>query len=276
MPLYPGDPLTPGVGATKDAKRLDRQRGQDHHQDSRCCRFPTRDAQPLLAALKGPVAPDELARRAAHHLSRGTRPGESPPEGAIQLGHQAALRRDRQDSRLRPIPTSGSFAAIITMPGSTAPKIPVSGTVALMEEARGLRDTAEAGMEAEAHHHLLRVGRRGAGAAGLHRVGRSARRRTAPARRRLHQYATATAAAISAMGGSHSLEKFINGVARDIAGSREKDLRCGSATSSKRIADAKTRRRPQGSARPRRPAHRRAGLGLATTPSFSIIWASRR
>ena len=22
MPVYPGDPLTPGVGATKDAKRL--------------------------------------------------------------------------------------------------------------------------------------------------------------------------------------------------------------------------------------------------------------
>ena len=26
MPIYPGDPLTPGVGATKDAKRLDRSR----------------------------------------------------------------------------------------------------------------------------------------------------------------------------------------------------------------------------------------------------------
>ena len=25
MPVYPGDPLTPGVGATKDAKRLDRK-----------------------------------------------------------------------------------------------------------------------------------------------------------------------------------------------------------------------------------------------------------
>ena len=22
MPIYPGDPLTPGIGATKDAKRL--------------------------------------------------------------------------------------------------------------------------------------------------------------------------------------------------------------------------------------------------------------
>src|SRR5512139_2676337 len=25
MPVYPGDPLTPGAGATKDAKRLDRK-----------------------------------------------------------------------------------------------------------------------------------------------------------------------------------------------------------------------------------------------------------
>ena len=39
MPLYPGDPLTPGVGATADAKRLDVQRRADADQDSGAADF---------------------------------------------------------------------------------------------------------------------------------------------------------------------------------------------------------------------------------------------
>ena len=34
MGLYPGDPLTPGIGATKDAKRLAMSDAADHHEDS--------------------------------------------------------------------------------------------------------------------------------------------------------------------------------------------------------------------------------------------------
>jgi len=56
MVIYPGDPLTPGVGATKDAKRLDRK------DASTILKIPVlpisyHDAQPLLAALDGTVAP---------------------------------------------------------------------------------------------------------------------------------------------------------------------------------------------------------------------------
>ncbi len=56
MTLYTGDPLTPGVGATKDAKRLS-------IEDAKVIlKIPVMpisygDAQPLLAALDGPVAP---------------------------------------------------------------------------------------------------------------------------------------------------------------------------------------------------------------------------
>jgi len=55
---YPGDPLTPGVGATADAKRLD-------IKDARTIiRIPVlpisyADALPLLSALKGPVASEK-------------------------------------------------------------------------------------------------------------------------------------------------------------------------------------------------------------------------
>jgi N-acetylated-alpha-linked acidic dipeptidase len=56
MTTYPGDPLTPGVGATKDAKRLSIAEARS------ILKIPVMpisyaDAQPLLAALGGPVAP---------------------------------------------------------------------------------------------------------------------------------------------------------------------------------------------------------------------------
>ncbi|MFV4733733.1 hypothetical protein ACNJUX_21410, partial [Mycobacterium tuberculosis] len=56
MTTYPGDPLTPGVGATKDAKRLTRETA------TTILKIPAlpisyADAQPILEALGGPVAP---------------------------------------------------------------------------------------------------------------------------------------------------------------------------------------------------------------------------
>lgn len=57
MPLYPGDPLTPGVGATKDAKRLPIK---DAPTLTKIPVLPISyaDALPLLRALGGPVAPE--------------------------------------------------------------------------------------------------------------------------------------------------------------------------------------------------------------------------
>jgi N-acetylated-alpha-linked acidic dipeptidase len=56
MPIYPGDPLTPGVGATHDAKRLKISDAQT------ILKIPVlpisyADARPFLEALDGPVAP---------------------------------------------------------------------------------------------------------------------------------------------------------------------------------------------------------------------------
>jgi N-acetylated-alpha-linked acidic dipeptidase len=56
MPVYSGDPLTPGVGATKNAKRLSISEAKT------LMKIPVipisyGDAQPLLSALAGPVAP---------------------------------------------------------------------------------------------------------------------------------------------------------------------------------------------------------------------------
>jgi len=56
MVIYPGDPLTPGIGAIKDAKRLDKK---DAVTILKIPVLPIsyHDAQPLLAALDGAVAP---------------------------------------------------------------------------------------------------------------------------------------------------------------------------------------------------------------------------
>jgi N-acetylated-alpha-linked acidic dipeptidase len=56
MVIYPGDPLTPGIGATEDAKRLTRE------DATNLLKIPVlpisyHDAEPLLKALSGPVAP---------------------------------------------------------------------------------------------------------------------------------------------------------------------------------------------------------------------------
>ena len=58
LPIYPGDPLTPGIGATKDAHRLDRKDAEN------LLKIPVlpisyHDAESLLRSLEGPVAPED-------------------------------------------------------------------------------------------------------------------------------------------------------------------------------------------------------------------------
>jgi N-acetylated-alpha-linked acidic dipeptidase len=142
-PLYPGDPLTPGVAATKDAKRLKLQDAQS------LAKIPVlpisyADAQPLLAALEGPVAPANW--RGA--LPFTYRMGPGPAKVHLQL----AFNWD-----LKPV-----YDVIATMRGAEEPDLwvlrgnhhdgwvngaddPVSGQVVLLEEARALGELAKQG-----------------------------------------------------------------------------------------------------------------------------------
>jgi len=142
-PLYPGDPLTPGVGATKEAKRLKLQDAQS------LAKIPVlpisyADAQPLLAALEGPVVPANW--RGALPLTYRMGPG--PAKVHLQL----AFNWD-----LKPV-----YDVIATMRGSDEPDLwvlrgnhhdgwvngaddPVSGQVVLLEEARALGELAKQG-----------------------------------------------------------------------------------------------------------------------------------
>ena len=100
---------------------------------------------------------------------------------------------------------------------------PVSGQVAMMEEARAMGDAGQAGMEAEADDHFLRLGWRGARPAWVHRMGRDACRRNYSAKPRSISTRMATGAAFCGVEGSHTLEKFVNGVARDVEDPRGED-----------------------------------------------------
>lgn len=143
MPLYPGDVLTPGIAATKDAKRLERSEAKT------ITKIPVlpisyEDAKPLLEALKGPVAP--AGWRGGLPLTYHIGPGPAKVHLKLEF-----------DWKLTP-----AFDVIATLEGSQFPdqwvlrgnhhdawvhgaNDPISGLVALLEEARVVGELAKQG-----------------------------------------------------------------------------------------------------------------------------------
>jgi len=143
MPTYPGDVLTPGYAATKDAERLDRK---DAPTITKIPVLPIsyEDAQPLLAALDGAVAPRSWrgGLPITYHI------GPGPAKVHLKLEF---------DWQLKP-----AHNVIATMKGTDFPdqwvmrgnhhdawvhgaNDPISGMVALMEEARAVAELAKKG-----------------------------------------------------------------------------------------------------------------------------------
>jgi len=213
MPIYPGDPLTPGVGATKDAKRLPLSEAVT------LTKIPVLpisygDAQPLLAALKGPVAPERW--RGALPITYHIGPGPA------KVHLRARFNWD----------TKTIYNVIARIPGDAYPdqwiirgnhhdawvngaEDPVSGTSALLEEARGLAALARQGWKPKrtiilcvwdgeeegllgstewAEDHAEELGRKAA----------------------VYINSDSNGRGYLQVEGSHTLERFINGVARDV------------------------------------------------------------
>jgi len=143
MPLYPGDVLTPGYGATLKADRLERK---DAPTITKIPVLPIsyEDAQPLLEALGGPVAP-------------GSWRGGLPITYHIGPGPAKVHLKLEFDWQIKP-----AYNVIATLTGSEFPNEwvlrgnhhdawvhgaadPVSGMVALMEEARAVGELAKKG-----------------------------------------------------------------------------------------------------------------------------------
>jgi N-acetylated-alpha-linked acidic dipeptidase len=238
--VSPGDPLTPGVGATPDAKRLALK---DAKSITKIPVLPISygDAQPLLAALAGPMAPEEW---------RGSLPiPYHVGPGPAQVHLKVAFNWD-----IKPV-----YDVIAKIPGSVAPdewvirgnhhdgwvngaEDPISAQVSLLEEARGLSLLLKQGWKPrrtiiycawDGEEPML--------------LGSTEWVETHADELREHAAVyintDGNGRGILTMGGSHSLEQFINGVARDIEDPETKMSVWQRAQLSK-IAEAKSTKDP--------------------------------
>jgi N-acetylated-alpha-linked acidic dipeptidase len=257
MPLFPGDPLTPDVGSTKDAKRLALK---DAPTLTKIPVMPISyaDALPLLRALAGPMAPEAWrgALPIPYHLGPGPatvhlklefdwktvpaydviakmRGVERPEEWIIRGNHHDAWVNGADD--------------------------PLSGLVAEMEEARALAELAKSGWKpkrtivyaawdgeepgllgstewAEAHADLLKKNAA------------------------VYINSDTNGRGFLSVGGSHTLEKFVNEVGRDVTDPQTK-VSVLERTRALRLAN--------GNAEVRRTTRERADLSIGALGSGS-------
>jgi N-acetylated-alpha-linked acidic dipeptidase len=213
MPIYPGDPLTPGVGATKNAKRLTLA------QAATITKIPVLpisygDAQPLLAALGGPIAP--AAWR-----------GGLPITYRLGAGPAKVHLRVKSDWSLKTL-----YDVIAKLPGTTeadqwvirgnhhdawvnGAQDPISGLVAELEEARSLGALYQQGWRPK--RTIIYAAWDGE-EPGL--LGSTEWVETHAEELKAHAVAYLNSDTNSRgyfeAEGSHSLEKFVNGVAMDV------------------------------------------------------------
>jgi len=145
LPYAPGDPLTPGYGATDDAKRI---KIEDATSLTKIPVLPIsyHDALPLLKALEGPVAPSHW--RGALPITYRIGPGPAKVHLKLEFNWD-----------LKP-----AYDVIATLKGSTHPdewvirgnhhdawvhgaNDPISGLVAMMEEARAVSALVKQGFQ---------------------------------------------------------------------------------------------------------------------------------
>ncbi len=214
MPVYPGDPLTPGRGATLNAERLSRE------DASTLMRIPVLpisygDAKVLLQALSGPVAPASWrgALPFTYHI------GPGPARVHVKLEF---------DWDLAP-----AFNVIARMQGSQYPDEwivrgnhrdgwvfgaadPISGMVALMEEARAVGELAKQGFRPR--RTLVYAGW-GAEEPGLLGSTEWVEEHADVLREKAVAYINSdgNGRGFLRAGGSHTLERLVNEVARSVA-----------------------------------------------------------
>lgn len=214
MPLFPGDPLTKGVGATRDAKRIDIKNAET------LTKIPVlpisySDALPLLKNLDGAVVPESW---------RG-----SLPITYHYGGRSPTVRMKLEFNwEIKPI-----YNVVAKMQGSQYPDQwvirgnhrdawvngaddPISGLVALMEEARGISELAKTGWRPK---RTIIYAAWDAEEQGLIGSTEWAELHADELRRKAAVYINtdSNGRGFLGMGGSHTLERFINEVARSVA-----------------------------------------------------------
>jgi len=236
MPTYPGDPLTPGTGATPDAKRLDIKEAKT------LTKIPVLpisygDAQPLLSAMKGPVAPTSF--RGSLPITYHVGPGPAKVHLKVKANWDIKRLHD----------------VIIKIPGTTYPdqwiirgnhhdgwvngaEDPISGAVAMLEEARALSELQKQGWKPKRTIIYALWDGEEPGLLGSTEWGES---HADELRKHAAVYINTDGNGRGPLnvGGSHSLEQFINGVAKDIV-DPEKKISVWKRAQARQIADART------------------------------------
>ncbi len=246
MPVYPGDPTTPGVGAKGDVKRLALK---DIPTLTKIPTLPISygDAKPLLAALKGPVAPENF--RGALPITYHVGPGPAKVHLKVEFNWD-----------IKPV-----YDVIAKIPGSESPdqwivrgnhhdgwvngaEDPISGQIALLEEARGLSELLKQGWKPKrtiiycawdgeepmllgstewAEYHADELQKHAA----------------------LYINTDGNGRGFLEVEGSHSLEKFVNGVARDIT-DPEKSISVWKRSQARRLTGGRPEERKDARTRP--------------------------
>ena len=213
MPARPGDALTPGYAATKDAERL------SINEASTIMKIPVMpisyaDALPLLKAIKGPVVPDSWkgGLPITYHI------GPGPAKVNLHLEFDWSLRT--------------AYNPVGRMKGSVYPdewimrgnhhdgwghgaSDPISGMVSLMEEARAIGELTKTGWRPK--RTLIYAGW-DAEEPGLLGSTEWVEYNLNDIREKMVVYINTDGTGVGylSMGGSHSLEKFVNEVIRDV------------------------------------------------------------
>jgi len=213
MPLYPGDPLTPGYGAKPDVERL---AIEDAPTIMKIPVMPISyaDALPLLKALEGPVAPSSWrgALPVTYHI------GPGPIKVHLQLKFDWGLRR--------------AYNPVAKLKGSVYPDEwimrgnhhdgwaqgaadPISGMVSLMEEARAIGELVKTGWRPK--RTLVYAGW-DAEEPGLLGSTEWVEYHLDEIQEKMVVYINTDGTGVGFMGvsGSHSLEKFVNEVASEV------------------------------------------------------------
>jgi len=257
LPVYAGDPLTPGIGATKNARRIQIQ------EAATLTKIPVlpisyADALPLLKALGGPIAPEDW--RGALPMTYHLGPGPAKVHLKVEFNWSMATARDviaRLSGAERPeewVIRGNHHDAWVCGADD-----PVSGLVALMEEARAMGELAKSGWKpkrtilfaawdgeepgligstewVETHADLLRKN------AAVYINGDNSGR------------------GFLSANGSHTLEKFVNEIAREVIDPQKK------ITVAQRLRALRILR---GSPEDRREARDRADLRIGALGSGS-------
>ncbi|HEY6308867.1 MAG TPA: transferrin receptor-like dimerization domain-containing protein [Candidatus Angelobacter sp.] len=264
MPVYPGDPTTPGVGSKGDVKRLALK---DIPTLTKIPTLPISygDAQPLLAALKGRMAPESF--RGGLPIPYHVGPGPAKVHLKVVFNWD-----------IKPV-----YDVIARIPGSEAPEQwvvrgnhhdgwvngaedPISGQIALLEEARALGELLKQGWKPkrtivycawDGEEPMLLGSTEWA-----EYHGEDLKRHAA-----IYINTDGNGRGYLEVEGSHALEKFVNGVARDIT-DPEKNISAWKRQQAARLLPQPASRRPD-LQQERKEARTRADLRIGALGSGS-------